>query len=57
MPVDNMYGTPTLQLLTVPQYVAELGIQLETAYRHVQEQIGHNLRGRRNFMTTEPYKV
>ncbi len=49
MPVEIMYGTPTPQLSTVPQYVADLHTQLEAAYRRVRDQMGCKLDRQKEF--------
>ena len=41
--VDVMYGTPTPQGSTVPQYVADLRSSLSAAYEHVRERMGCKL--------------
>ena len=43
MPVDVMFGTPTPQPSTVPQYAADLRASLEAAYRCVRERMGRKL--------------
>ena len=43
MPTDIMYGSPTPQAVTVPDYVADLRSSLESAYQCVQERMGHKL--------------
>ena len=43
MPVDVMYGTPTPQSSTVPQYVADLRSSLCAAYEQVRERTGCKL--------------
>ena len=43
MPVDVMYGTPTPQPSTVPQYVADLRLNLEAAYQRVRDHMGRKL--------------
>ena len=41
MPIDIMYGNPTPQPTTIPQYVTDLRMHLEAAYRRVRERMGH----------------
>ena len=41
MPIDIMYGTPTPQSSTIPEYVSDLRRGLEAAYNRVREQMGH----------------
>ena len=43
LPVDVMYGSPTPQPSTVPQYVTDLRSSLEIAYQRVRERMGHKL--------------
>ena len=43
MPVEIMYGSPTQQETTVPQYVADLQTSLTAAYMYVREQRGAKL--------------
>lgn len=43
MPVEIMYGSPVRQPATLPEYVAELRSDLESAYDQVRNQIGHAL--------------
>ena len=43
MPIDIMYGNPTPQPSTVPQYVTDLRTRLEAAYRQVRERMSHKL--------------
>lgn len=43
MPIDIMYGKPTPQQSTVPQYVAEFRTHLKAAYQCVRERMGRTL--------------
>ena len=43
MPIDVMYGIPTTQISTAPQYVADLHSSLNAAYEHVRERMGCKL--------------
>ena len=60
MPIDIMYGNPTPQPSTVPQYVADLRAQLETAYQHVRERMGRKLERQKELYDRkahgDPYK-
>ena len=48
MPIDIMYGNPTPQPTTIPQYVTDLRTHLEAAYRRVRERMGHQLKRQRD---------
>ena len=60
MPIDIIYGNPTPQPSTVPQYVANLRAQLETAYQRVRERMGRNLERQKELYDRkahgDPYK-
>ena len=60
MPIDIMYGNPTPQPSTVPQYVANLSAQLETAYQRVWERMGRKLERQKELYDQkahgDPYK-
>ena len=43
MPIDVMYGQPTSQPLSHSEYATNLRQRLETAYRHVREQMARKL--------------
>lgn len=55
MPTDLMYGSPTLQPVTVLDYVTDLRSNLELAYQHVHERMGHRLERRKELYNQKVY--
>ena len=43
MPIDIMYGNPSLLLSSVPEYVSDLRSRLQAAYRIVRERMNRKL--------------